>query len=796
MKPERNDPCPCGSGKKYKKCCGASAEKPPATEHVNLRSQALAAFRRGSFAESIEYCRKLLQVTPSDFDAYHLMGLCELQSGHLANAIKCLAKAVQLEPRNPFALNNLAYAHHSLGEYAEAERCARAALVIDPKLVDAHNNLGQTLAAVGHLDEAMAAYRAATLLAPENVLFRCNLAGALFLRGEPETAEREYCRTLEIAPQFAAALAGLGAVYLSQKRWAESRAMLEKAIVAGSQEAVVFNNLGLALRGLNEFQGARAAFQQALKRDPNFGGAHYNLGGLYENLGDLKSAIDAYTQALKHGYSSPDVYQSLLQMAGTGVGVDAVYPHALRFLSDPDIPVKILPALISTLGQACAFKARTLAWQRFDALFSQGRLQEDALGLVLLPSDYTGCLSEEIVLRYHRAWGDWVARRMSTKQIVYQSRTPISGTKIKLGYLSPDFREHSVGLFIRHVLANHDRDTFDVVCYALSNTNDAITEQIRKQVDQFHNVMKLDDEALAQKIHADGIQILIDLAGHTAGNRLPVLTLRPAPLQCTWIGYLHTTGLEAVDYRITDPYADDPTQDSGPERLLVLPESFLCFGDFPECPINPVPAATRNGFVTFASFNNLVKITAEAVHAWAKILARVPTTRFQIMATGAGSETVRTNILAEFAQHGISPERIQLKDSVSRQDYLHAHNDVDIILDTWPFNGGTVTAGALWMGVPVVTLVSKAHRQRVGYSMLKNIGVEETITWNEDEYVEIAARLAQDPARLASLRERIAAGIRASILCDPPRFTRQLEGALRRVWGEYLTSPGQGKGRH
>jgi protein O-GlcNAc transferase len=796
MKPERNDPCPCGSGKKYKKCCGASPAKPSAAGYASLRAQAVVAFQHGNFTECIAYCRKLLQVAPSDFDAHHLLGLSELQSEHLANAVRYLAKAVQLDSRNPFAWNNLAYAYQNLGEYAEAERCARAALAIDPKLADAHNNLGQTLAAVSRLDEAVAAYRTATLLAPENALFHCNLAGTLFLRVEPEAAEREYRRTLEIATQFAAALAGLGAVYLSQKRWAESRAMLEKAITAGNQEAVVFNNFGLALRGLNEFQDARTAFQKALKRDPNFGGAHYNLGGLYENLGDLKSAIDSYTQALKHGYTSPDVYQSLLQIAGSGVGVDAVFPHALRFLSDPDLPDKILPALISAYGQACAFKARTQAWQRFDALFSQGRLQEDALGLLLLPSDYVGCLSEETVLRYHRAWGDWVARRMSTKQIAYQSGIPASGVKIKLGYLSPDFREHSVGHFIRHVLANHDWDTFDVVCYSLSNNNDAVTEEIRGQVSQFHNVTLLDDEALAQKIHADGIQILIDLAGHTAGNRLPVLVLRPAPLQCTWIGYLHTTGLEAVDYRVSDPYADDPTQDSGPERLLVLPESFLCFGDFPECPINPVPAATRNGFVTFASFNNLVKITAEAVHAWARILARVPTARFQIMATGAGSETVRTNIMAEFAQHGISPERIHLKDSVPRQDYLQAHNDVDIILDTWPFNGGTVTAGALWMGVPVVTFVGKPHRQRVGYSMLKNIGTEETIAWSEDEYIEIAARLAQEPARLVSLRERIAADIRTSILCDPPRFTRQLEEALRRVWGEYLTSSGQGTGRH
>ena len=794
MKPERNNPCPCGSGKKYKKCCGMTAACRDSGAGATLRQQALAAFKRGDFTASAACCRQALLVAPADFDALHLLGLSELQSGHLANAAEVLAKAVRLEPRNPYALNNLAFAQHSLGEFAEAEQRARAALAIDPRLADAHNNLGQTLAAVGRSDEAVIAYREATVLAPENALFRCNLAGALFLRGELQASEREYRGTLEMAPHLAAALAGLGAVYLSQKRWAESRAMLELAIAAGNQEAVVFNNLGLALRGLDEFQNARAAFQQALKRDPNFGGAHYNLGGLHEYLGDLNSAIDAYAQALKHRYTSQDVYVSLLQIAGNGIGIDTAYPFALRFLADPNLPEKILPAVINTLGQACDFKARTLAWQRFEALFSQGRLQTDTLGLALLSSNYADCLSEETVLRYHRVWGDRVAQQMSAKHICYQPGISAPDKKIKLGYLSPDFGEHSVGHFIRHVLANHDREMFEVVCYALSNRSDAVTEQIRAHVEQFHNVTKLDDEVLAQKIHADGIHVLIDLAGHTVHNRLPMLAYRAAPVQATWIGYLNTTGLKAVDYRITDPHADDPTQDSGPERLLVMPESFLCFGDFPECPINPVPAATRNGFVTFASFNNLIKITADAVRAWATLLARVPTARFLIMATGAGSETVRTNILAEFAQHSIAPERIQLKDSVARRDYLQAHNDVDIILDTWPFNGGTVTAGALWMGVPIVTLAGKAHRQRVGYSMLKNIGVEETIAWSKDEYVEIAAHLAQDTARLVSLRDRIAVGTRASILCDPPRFTRQLEAALRRVWEEYLASPGQGHG--
>jgi predicted O-linked N-acetylglucosamine transferase (SPINDLY family) len=789
MQPGRNDPCPCGSGKKYKKCCGVDAASTTVAPAA-LRDQALAAFQRGDFETSAARCRQWLRAAPAEFDAHHVLGLSELQSGRLSAAAAHLEKAVQLNPRNPFVLNNLAFARHGLGELAEAERCARAALAIDSQLADAHNNLGQTLLAAGRMQEAICAYREATISAPGNALFHSNLGGALFLQGELAEAEHNYRRALEMAPQFAPALAGLGAVCVAQKQWPEARTLLVKALAAGNQEATVFNNLGLALRGLNDPDAAQNAFRQALERKPDFGGAFFNLGMVFEDLGDLKSAATAYAQALQHGYQSNDAYLSLLQVAGNGTGGDLAYPHAMRLLSDSCLPEKILPALISTLAQACDFNARSQAWVHFDRLFSQGRIPEDVLFLSLLPSAYASSLSEETVLRYHRAWGDMVSRRLTALPLPANSGIPAPSGKIKLGYLSPDFREHSVGHFIRHVLGNHDRDAFEVICYSASSVRDEVTDFIRRQVDGFHDVKKLDDAALANKIRADGIHILVDLAGHTAGNRLHAMVLRPAPVQMTWIGYLHTTGLQAVDYRITDPFADDPEQDPGTERLLVLPESFLCFGAFPECEINTVPAVTRNGFVTFASFNNLAKLTAEALRVWAKLLARVPGSRLLIMATGAGSEVVRANLLAELGQHGIAPERIQLKDAVPRQDYLRVHNDVDLLLDTWPFNGGTVTAGALWMGVPVVTLAGKPHRQRVGYSLLKNIGVEDTIAWSEDDYVDVATRLAQDPARLARLRQDIATKVRGSILCDPPRFTRQLEAALRCAWDEYVLKNG------
>jgi predicted O-linked N-acetylglucosamine transferase (SPINDLY family) len=491
-----------------------------------------------------------------------------------------------------------------------------------------------------------------------------------------------------------------------------------------------------------------------------------------------------YERALACGHRATDVVKSLLYAATRSGELDKAYGHARRLLEDPALPADMLPAVIGVLGQACDFAARRVAWQRFLEQVERGAVGEPALGEALMYSTYESSLDEETVIRLHRTWARQVeAQATESRFREYPAACP--GGRLRLAYLSPDFRGHSVGHFIRDVLAHHDRSAFEVICYSLTKREDQVTASIRGHVDRFLDITTLDDHELAQRIHADGVQLLVDLAGHSDGNRLRALARKPAPVQVTWIGYLHTTGLEAMDYRITDPHADDPAVPHGTEKLMVLPESFLCFGGFPETAIEPLPACHRHGHVTFASFNNLTKITAEAVRLWARILAAVPGSRMLVMATGAGSGAVADNLHAGFAAYGIGPERLELRHAVPRAEYFRLHNEVDVILDTFPFNGGTVTAGALWMGVPVVTRVGPAHRQRVSYSMLRTIGVEETIAWTDDDYVAAAVRLASDPEVLAVLRSRIAENTRRSILCDAPRFTRQLEAALRGAWDRY-----------
>lgn len=795
MKPERNDPCPCGSGRKYKKCCGAAVNTAPQpTIGTDPFRQARQAFASGDFQGAQDFCRVLLQQYPQHADTNHLCGVVSYRLGKFAEAKARLAVATQYAPDNAFLHSNLSLVLRDAGELEAAAASARRAIALNARLAEAHNNHATILKEQGDFCAAVAAFQNAINLDPANALFYTNLAGVLMMQNEVEAAERSSRRALELAPNLVPALSGLGALCIQQKRWTEARDWLEKALAAGADDPMVFNNLGHALFRLKDTQAAVDLYKQALARKPDFGGAHYNLGLALESLGK-ESAVDAFAAALTYGYATWEAVDSFYRVATHFGKVDRVYSHALRLLDDPAFQYELLPSIIGIFGQACDFSARERAWNRFRELYRENRVDKGTIKILIGTSLYPVSLGEDFVWQLHSSLGAALEAALASQRY---SDYRVSGRDrpLRIGYLSPDLRKHSVGYFIQHVIANHNRNDFEIICYSLSKESDGITDFIRLHATRFDQVDQLGDAALAQRIHDDGIHLLIDLAGYSMNNRLEVLAHKPAPLQLTWIGYLNTLGLETVDYRITDRYADDPITTLGTERLLVLPECFLCLGSFPECDIDPQPPAVRSGYVTFASFNNLTKITAEAVRVWARVLAGVPGSRLLIAATDADSAAVRNNLHAEFARHGIAPERLTLRGPLPRLDYLRDHNDVDIILDTWPFNGGTVTAGALWMGVPVVTLVGQAHRQRVGYSMLKNIGVEDTIAWSEEEYVKTAVSLAQDPERLASLRQTIAANIRRSVLCDAPRFTRQLEAALRRAWDEYAASQAPDSGNH
>jgi predicted O-linked N-acetylglucosamine transferase (SPINDLY family) len=356
-----------------------------------------------------------------------------------------------------------------------------------------------------------------------------------------------------------------------------------------------------------------------------------------------------------------------------------------------------------------------------------------------------------------------------------------------LGFVSPDLGRHPVGYFLVRVLENFNQEQHETICYSDRIVKDDWTHRFQAAVTQWRDVSGMSDARLAEQIRADRIDVLFDLAGHTAHNRLLVFARKPAPLHITWIGYEGTTGLAAMDYLLADRHmVPEGSRQHYRERVLRMPDGYLCY-DPPDAapPVGPLPSLEK-GYATFGSFNNLAKITPEVVAVWAEILRRAPTARLVLKYRGLGDSTVKRRYLDLFAAHGVETQRLELVPPSSYAEYLAAYHQVDVALDTFPFSGSATTCEALWMGVPVVTCPGETFASRHSLSHLSNVGLTETIAHDLDEYVDLAVSLAGDLPHLAVLRAGLRQRMAASPLCDGKRFADNLMSMLHDVWEQRI----------
>jgi predicted O-linked N-acetylglucosamine transferase (SPINDLY family) len=385
------------------------------------------------------------------------------------------------------------------------------------------------------------------------------------------------------------------------------------------------------------------------------------------------------------------------------------------------------------------------------------------------------------VFAEHRQWGRLHADALTAAAGPHSNdRTP--DRRLRIGYVSGHFFGHAVNFFSEPILASHDHRQCEVYCYSNSAHADETTARLRTYAQQWREIHALDDEQAAELVRQDQVDILVDLAGHIGGNRLLVFARKPAPIQVTYIGYQNTTGMAAMDYRLTDEWADPPGMSEAyyTEKLVRLPRSFFCYRPSPEAPaVSPLPALS-NGFVTFGSFNNFAKVTPEVLSAWGALLQAVPQSRLVILAHAVRS--LGEYLARAFERQGISAERVTLADRCSRGEYLEWIRRVDIALDPFPFNGHTTTCDALWQGVPVVTLAGRTYASRFGSSAHVNLDLRDLIAQSPEQYVEIATRLAGDVGRLSELRATLRERMAGSPLLDFAGFTRHLEAAYRQMW--------------
>jgi protein O-GlcNAc transferase len=407
-----------------------------------------------------------------------------------------------------------------------------------------------------------------------------------------------------------------------------------------------------------------------------------------------------------------------------------------------------------------------------------------AYSSILLLMNYSTYYTAHSVFSEHLGFENQFAKHLYPSSLHY-ANDPSPSRRLKIGYVSPDFRRHSVNYFIEPALAYHNHEHFEVFCYSDVLRPDTVTERLQRYTDQWRNIAGKPDERVAELIWKDGIDILVDLAGHTGYNRMLTFARKPAPVQISYLGYPNTTGLSAVDYRFVDAYTDPPglTDPFYTEKLMRMPESFLCYlPDDDSPPVGDLPAL-KSGHITFGSFNIFQKVSHETIALWAEILKKLPDSYLIMKSPSFYDQTTRNYATSRFLIRGIAPERIELRARMpSFREHLDLYNRVDIGLDTYPYNGTTTTCEALWMGVPVVTLAGNTHASRVGTSLLSNIGLPELVAKTTEEYISIAVTLAKDFGRLQSLREHLRHRMTYSPLCDAKRFTTNLEMCYRKIW--------------
>ena len=725
----------------------------------------------------MEWIRKAIAVNPNNPDAYSNLGEACRATGRLDEAIANYRQAVELKPGFAEVHYNLGSALRERGQFKEAVDAFRRALELKPAFAEAHNNLGVALRDGGQLEEAITAYRRALELKPDNTEVHNNLGVALRDRGQLEEAIAACRHALQLKPDFPEALNNLGNALRDRGQLEEAIAAFHRVVTLKPGDPKAHYNLGNALREQGQPEEAIAAFRRALQLKPDDPDVHINLGNALREQGQFEEAIVAYRRALllKPDYSEVHInLGNALRDRGQLDEAVAAYRRALQL--EPDFP-EALNNLGNALKDQGALDDAIAAYRQ--ALRNR---PEDArahsnliYALHLHPAQDHRTISEEHE-RWNRRFGDPLKQYVRPHA---NSRNP--QRRLRVGYVSPDLRDHPVGRYLLPLFERHAREQFEILCYSGAARSDWMTERLRALAGGWRSTVGVPDERLAEMIREDGVDILVDLAMHTAGNRLPVFARQPAPVQVTWLGYPGSTGLHSIGYRLTDAHMEPPGEGSrwSAEEAIRLPDFWCCYDPVAEYPeITALPALSVE-CVTFGSLNNFAKVNEGVLTLWARVLRAATGSRL-VMRCPEGR--TRERVSEFFGAQGIAKERVELVGIVFHREYLRFYQRIDLGLDTFPYNGMSTTCDSLWMGVPVLTMPGTMPLSRLGFSLLSSAGLGDLVASSEEDYVRLAVELAGNLPRLAGLRTTLRARMQDSPLMDAPRFALNVEAAYRAMW--------------
>jgi len=600
----------------------------------------------------------------------------------------------------------------------------------------------------GRLAEADRIYRQILAQQPNHV-DALHLLGTLAVQvGELDAGMELIRRAIRLKPDYAEPHSNLGIALKAKGQVDEAIASHREAIRLKPDFAAAYNNLGMALADVGQLDEAIAAYGQAIRLKPNVAEMHSNLGNALKDKGQLDEAIASYRQAIRLEPGYAQAQNNLGALADAGQLDEAIASQRRAIQFKPDF-AEAHSNLVSSLHHDPAYDARMI----FEELRRWNQRHAEPLKKFIQPHT--------------------------------NHRDP--DRRLRIGYVSPDFRVHVVGQNLLPLLREHDHRQMEIFCYSNVLRPDRLTDELRGFADVWRNIVGLSDSQVVSQIRQDGIDVLVDLALHTGNSRLLIFARKPAPVQVTWLGYCSSTGMDAMDYRLSDPYLDSLDSDLSvySERTVRLPETYWCYSVPGPTPDPSPPPATAAGYVTFGCLNSFAKVSPAALDLWAEILRAMPQSRL-IVHSRPGTHL---NIVRErFAGKGISPDRLEFPTRRPWHEYVQTYGRIDIALDPFPWGGGITTCDALWLGVPVVSLMGRTAVGRGGASILSNVGVAELIARTPQQYVQIATDLANDLPRLAELRRTLRGRMQTSPLMDAPRFARNVEAAYRQMWRNWCAA--------
>jgi len=600
----------------------------------------------------------------------------------------------------------------------------------------------------------------------------------------------------------------------SSGQFAQALEFVRKLVRRHPASSFAWNALGALLGQLGENAGAIEALERAARMAPSDGAVQKNLGGAYALAGRLEDSARAFQNALRLNPMDAGSYLGMGQV----LAMRDMLPVAAQFYRtavqcDPDLHIawRGLGTVLMTMGEIGESERslrRALALapgvaenhQMLGNLLAMlGRMEEARESLrecLAIDPAHLAARSNLLFLRQYVApgpAGEELGEALAFARLARERARPYGSWNcaadarpLRVGFVSGDLRSHPVGYFLEGMLSHLDPGRIEVLAYSTSHMEDALTQRIRARFARWTTIAEMSDGQAAARIHGDAPHVLIDLSGHTAMNRLALFAWRPAPVQVSWLGYVATTGMPEIDYLLADPLTVPPgTEDLYVERIWRLAQTRFCFTPpAQDIEVSPLPALAK-GHVTFGCFNTLAKLQDGVLQAWGRILREVPGSRLRLMARQLGDADVRSSLAARLDRAGIDAERFDLLGALPRGGYLAAYHAIDIALDPFPFTGGTTTAEALWMGVPVLTLDGVRLVERQGVGLLRCAGLSGWIARDPDDYVRRAVRLAGDPGELSRLRARLRGEVLASPVCNAADFAREFTGALLGMWDEH-----------